>query len=161
LSVTYKFTKPVIDERQREAERAALALIVPEADSFKEKTINDIEYYEAYEKGKFIAYCVKVTGTGYSGYIHIMVAVDKKGIIKGVEILEQHETPGLGDRIDKCKPGEKTPYFLAQFTGKDAKTVSLQNIDAITGSTISSKAVIDGINKGINEFFDKLGKQAK
>ena len=154
LSVTYKFTKPVIDERMREEEKAALALIMPDADKFEQKQVGDEKYYIAYEKGKFKAYCVKVVSWGYSSYIRMLVGVDKKGIIQGVEILEQHETPGLGNQISKKS-------FTAQFKAKDATKIQLKDIHAITGATISSKAVVKGIHDGIDKFFVLLKKKGK
>jgi len=156
LAVTHKMTEPAIDRQSLHEEKLALEAILPGVDSFNEKKLGDISYYEAYENGKFIAYCLKLSGKGYGGFIHIIVAIDKNGTIQGVEILEQHETPGLGDGIDKIKSGENEPYFLKQFKGKNAKTVSLSDIDAVTGATISSKAVVMAIHDGVNEFLKKI-----
>lgn len=156
LAVTYEVTKPKIEEKLRIEEEDALKAIVPDADSFIKKTVDAIDYFEALKGKDRIGYCIRVTGNGYSGFIRIIVGIDLNGIIKGVEVLEHQETPGLGAKINEIRPGEKEPYFLKQFKGKAAKTIAVKkDIDAITGATISSSAVTDAINRAINEFLSK------
>jgi electron transport complex protein RnfG len=89
----------------------------------------------------------------------MITGIDRNGVIKGVRILEHQETPGLGSKINEIHPGEKEPHFLRQFIGKNGKTVAVKkDIDAITGATISSKAVTDAINKAVAEFLEKIKK---
>lgn len=153
LAVTYQFTKPMIDEKLRAEEEEALKAILPEADSFNEKSLDGIDYFEALNRNELIGYCLKAAANGYSGFIRILVGIDLNGMIKGVEVLEHQETPGLGAKIKEIKPGEKTPWFLRQFIGKSARGVAVKkDIDAITGATISSRAVTDAINVKTNEF---------
>lgn len=157
LAVTYEVTKPKIDEQLRLEEYEALKSILPEADSFTEKTLDGIDYFEAVDEGKVVGYCIRVGGQGYGGYMRLMVGVKLNGVIEGVEVLEHQETPGLGAKIDEIRPGEKDEWFLRQFVGHDARTIALKkNIDSITGATISSRAVTEAVNKGINEFFSKM-----
>jgi electron transport complex protein RnfG len=157
LAVTYEITKPKIEAELKIEEQAALKNIVPAADSFEAKSVGEIEYFDAMKDGALVGYCVKVTGAGYSGYMRIMVGIDTNGIIKGVNILEHQETPGLGSKINEVKPGDSEPYFLRQFKGKQAQTVAVKrDIDAITGATISSKAVTDAINNTVSEFLLKV-----
>lgn len=159
LAATYQVTKPTIAATAEREEKAALNVVIPEADSFKEKTVDGIDYFEAYRGKDLAGYCIKVTGQGYSGYIHMIVGIDTSGIIKGVEVMDQQETPGLGARIAEVKPGESSPWFLRQFAGKEAASLALKkNIDSITGATISSKAVTDAIKKTVGEFLQKAKK---
>ena len=159
MALTYQITKPKIDEQLRIEEQNALREIVPEADSFKEKTLGGIDYFDAMKGNKLIGYCIKVIGNGYNGFIRLIVGIDLEGKIKGVRVLEHQETPGLGAKIDEVRPGEKDPWFLRQFIDKSATTIEVKkDIDAITGATISSKAVTDAVNKTVNEFFSKLKK---
>jgi electron transport complex protein RnfG len=159
LAVTYQITKPKIDEQLKKEEFEALKVIEPEADSFEEKIIEGTEYYEAIDNGKTIGYCIRATGHGYAGFIRMLVGIDKEGVIRGVEILEHQETPGLGARIVEIKPGEKTPWFLRQYIGKPAKDIEVRkNIDAITGATITSRAVTDAVRKAVDEFLSKVKK---
>src|SRR3989338_2421048 len=107
LAMTYEVTKPKIAEKLKAEEKSALKAILPEADSFVEKTIDGIDYFEAFKGKGLVGYCIRVVGTGYSGFIRIVVGIDPGGIIRGVEILEHQETPGLGAKINEIKDGEK------------------------------------------------------
>lgn len=96
-----------------------------------------------------IGYIAEGFGKGYSSYIHVLASVDKNFIIKKVTILGHGETPGLGDEIEK-------DYFLNRFVGKNSdnlvviKAETADKIEAITGATISSRAVTeDGVKNGI------------
>lgn len=159
LALTYEVTKPRIEAVMKAEEQEALKTIMPEADSFKPGAIDGTEYFEALKGDDLIGYCLKVTGNGYGGYMRIIVGIDKTGVIKGVRVLEHQETPGLGSKINEVRPGESEPYFLKQFRGKDATTVEVRhNIDAITGATISSKAVTDAVSGAVNDFLTKVHK---
>ncbi len=152
LAFTYEITKPKIDEQMRLEEQEALKTVVPEADSFKAAAVEGVEYFEALKQSTLIGYCVKVTGSGYGGYIRIIVGIDPKGVIKDVRILEHQETPGLGAKISEVS-------FLKQFIGKNAGTIAVKkDVDAITGATISSMAVTGAINKTVSEFLEKVKK---
>lgn len=159
LAVTYEVTKPKIEEQLKAEESAALRSIMPSADSFNEKTLDGIEYFEALKGNAIVGYCVRVMGTGYNGYIRLIAGVDPDGTIEGVAVLEHSETPGLGAKINEVRPGESEPWFLKQFKGKNARTIAVKkDIDAITGATISSKAVTDAIRKTVDELLNKLKK---
>jgi Predicted NADH:ubiquinone oxidoreductase, subunit RnfG len=85
----------------------------------------------------------------------MLVGFDFKGEIKGIKILSQEETPGLGAKIDEIKFGEKKPWFLQQFEGRLAGELDLRDIQAITGATISSKAVLEGVKNSVSDFLEK------
>lgn len=156
LATTYEITKPKIKAQFNLEEQDALKEIIPKADSFQADSKYGIDYFNALKDKKIIGYCIKAVGTGYSGYIRMIVGMDLDGTIRGVRILEHYETPGLGARINEVKPDEKDAWFLRQFIGKDAKNIAVkQNIDAITGATISSKAVTDAIKETVNKFLSK------
>jgi electron transport complex protein RnfG len=81
------------------------------------------------------------------------------GTIKGVEVLTHKETPGLGDKMEKSKSN-----FSVQFEGKNPKTFKMMvkkdggDVDAITASTITSRAFTDAVNRAYNAYI-KGGKQ--
>jgi electron transport complex protein RnfG len=160
LAVTYEITKPKIEAQLKNEESAALKEILPGADTFKEKSIDGIEYFDAMKSGSLVGYCIRVVANGYSGYIRIVVGIDRSGLIKGVQVLEQYETPGLGSKITEVKQGEKDAWFLRQFKGKSASTVTLKkDVDAITGATISSSAVTNAIRETVTDFLSKVEKR--
>lgn len=153
LAVTYQVTKPKIEKMMKAEEDAALRLIMPEADSFVAKSANETEYFEAKKSGAIIGYCIRANAPGYNGFIRIVVGIDTDGVIKGVRVLEHQETPGLGAKINETRPGEKEPWFLRQFAGKHGQTVEVKkDVDAITGATISSRAVADAVREAVDKF---------
>jgi len=159
LAVTYEVTRPKIEEQLKKEEQNALRSIMPSADSFSQKAKDEIEYFEALKGKTVVGYCVRVIGSGYSGYIRMMAGVDLNGTIEGVAILEHSETPGLGAKINEIRRGESEPWFLKQFRGKSAGAIAVKkDIDAITGATISSRAVTDAIRKTVDDLLSKLKK---
>jgi len=84
----------------------------------------------------------EVAPSGYGGEIAMMVAFSNEGEILGVKVLSHEETNGIGTRVVESED------FLNQFKGKDAATEA--GIDAVSGATISSTAVVSGINSACN-----------
>ncbi len=118
-------------------------------------------YFDA-EKSRPGGYIFIVEGTGYSSTIKTMVGVDQQGVITGVKILSQQETPGLGAKVEEILYGETEPWFTRQFKGKTASdnirvATAGGNIDSITGATISSRTVTNSINRGLAQLVKKVG----
>ena len=113
------------------------------------------------EQGEFVGYAVPAAGPGFQDTIALLYGYkpgDRQ--VVGMEILESRETPGLGDKI------YKDADFVAEFSAlhvdpeivavkKGTKTGPNQ-VDAITGATISAKAVVRIINEAHTEWSDKL-----
>ena len=76
LALTYQVTKPKIEEQLKKEEQAALKAISPYTDSFREKSIDGINYFEALKGGKLQGYCLRITANGYSGFIRLMAGID-------------------------------------------------------------------------------------
>ena len=95
--------------------------------------------YKVFDGAVHTGYCVEVKSGGFGGDMMLMVGYTVDCTVLGVEIISMSETPGLGS-----KAGE--PAFLSQFAGKTDTLVLGEDIDAISGATISSKAVTDGVN---------------
>ena len=148
----HDYTKTIIEEREAAKIAESYKQVFPEAaklekvDAPVDSPIKEI--YRSAKGAGFNGYIYTVAPKGYAGEITIMVGIEKPSMkITGVKILNQKETPGLGA---KCAE----PAFLNQFLGKDLHEKLLvskdaqkpQEIQAITASTITSKAVVDGIN---------------
>lgn len=138
LAGVNSLTKSRILAQTKQEEEASLREVITEAQHFEPvKTGEDIIYYKAYNKdGKFMGVAFKASGKGYSSTIETMVGMLKDGTITAIKILSQNETPGLGARIAESG-------FREQF--RDKNTQDLTEVQAITGATISSKAVIDSV----------------
>jgi len=156
LSVTYKFTHNRIEAQSTSEEKDALYKIYPEASDFGTEKLQEKTYYIVKKDNKALGYVIKAETQGYSSVITMLVGFNPKGEIKGIEILSQTETPGLGAKISEVLSGESKPWFLKQFEGKQAKDLDLKNIQAITGATISSRAVLDGVKKSVSDFLTQI-----
>ncbi|MCM8800849.1 MAG: RnfABCDGE type electron transport complex subunit G [Candidatus Omnitrophica bacterium] len=132
-------TRPKIIAQMEKEERQSLKELLPEAKEFALAKLKEDSLYKAYNrKGDFFAVVFKTKAKGYSSNIEILVAMTKEGKILAVKILSQNETPGLGTLIIE-------PEFRNQFINK--WSFELDKIEAITGATISSKAVIDSVRE--------------
>lgn len=163
LAYVYSIASPIIFKNIAEAKKEALQKMVPEADEDGIKKLGDwhphekhAEYFEARKDGKVIGYIVETFGKGYSSYIDIYFSVGNDFRIKKIDVLSHAETPGLGDEIE-------LDYFKNAFIGKDVdhlkvlKTETDEYIQAITGATISTRAVSeDGIQKGLQFLINTL-----
>lgn len=156
LAVTYKLTSTKIEEQMTVQEKEALEEVLTDADEFTQKKIDGLDYYEGLKDKNLIGYVLKVRGKGYGGNIDMLVGIGSQGEIKGVEVLSQEETPGLGSRITEIKQGAKKPWFLEQFKGKAAGDLKMSGIQAVSGATISSKAVLEAIKENVKEFMDRI-----
>ena len=95
-------------------------------------------------------YAVEVTPGGFDNTITMMVGIDNEGNVLGIDIISHTETAGLGAVADaNTEAGEK---FRTQFEGKSG-SVSVEKdggeIHAITGATITSRAVCEGVNAAL------------
>jgi electron transport complex protein RnfG len=133
-------TKTRIIAQAQAEEGASLKEVMPEAADFSAvKKRNETIYYKAKDKdGNFIGVAFKVYAEGYSSTIETMVGMLEDGTITGVKVLAQNETPGLGTQVTE-------PGFLQQFSNK--KIENLNEVQAITGATISSEAVMAAVKE--------------
>jgi electron transport complex protein RnfG len=162
LAAVYSKTSPIIFMNNKIAKEKALKEMVPEADEAPEK-LGDwsphekhAEYFVAKKNGEVIGYVVQTFGKGYSSYIDILFSVDTDFNVKKMNVLNHAETPGLGDEIE-------LDYFKKRFEGKDKdhlkvlKTETTEYIQAISGATISTRAVSeDGIQNGLKFLIEAL-----
>jgi len=154
LAFVYANASPKIYRNNEEAEKKALKQLMPEAEDISKLgdwTIHDkhAKYFIAKRGGETIGYVIQSFGKGYSSYINTFVAVDKGFKVRKINILSHGETPGLGDEIE-------ADYFQDQFKDKDfehlkvLKTETTEYIQAISGATISSRAVTeDAVKNGV------------
>ena len=162
LGVTNNITAPVIEERNIQASNEARKIVLSEADEFKELDgMNSdivLEVYEGIKDGQVIGYTIKTSSKGYGGAIELMVGISKDGKITGVEIGNHSETPGLGSKATE-------PMFKNQYVDKDVSNSLLvvkgsanndNEISAISGATITSNGVTNGVNAAMKIYNEKL-----
>ncbi|MDD2688848.1 MAG: FMN-binding protein [Candidatus Omnitrophica bacterium] len=142
LATVNSFTKSKIIAQAQAEEEASLKEVVAQGERFEAiKSQAGTIYYRVYDKeAKFIGVAFKASGKGYSSIIETMVGMLKDGTITTIKILSQNETPGLGANV----AGRD---FTGQFTNKK----DLTKVQAITGATISSRAVIEMVKNKAEE----------
>lgn len=150
LAAVNMITKDKIAENQLAEQNTAIGEIYGEGDITTEE-ITDINFSSNIGKalkvnfnGESAGMCFEVNTTGYGGNIKMMVGVTVDGSLKGIGIVEMSETAGLGSRVND---GE----YLAQYIGRTEKA-SVSDIDVISGSTVSSKAIMNGVNYALEAF---------
>ena len=158
LAQVFHFADPLIQENRKKELREAIFVVLSEAKDYTtlEKG-NDKEKIVVYKgidaDGKLVGIAFIADGGGFQGNIRSMVGLSTDYLkLKGIKGLEQNETPGLGNRI-------KEPAFEDQFRGleikpkveyiKYRKPEKPNQIQAITGATISSEAVVKNINNAV------------
>lgn len=146
LAIVYRFTFSSIQKQQEEALKRAVFKVIPQTKNYKLVQKKDIIYYECFDKeGNLVGYALPGKGTGYQGEIKLMLGINPNLTkFTGIIVLEQVETPGLGAKISEEK-------FQNQF--KDLKlSLPLKDVDTITGATVSSKSVINIINREVQRW---------
>ena len=159
LGGVYVLTKGKIDQEQIKKTNNAIALVTPEFDnapSSEKMSVEidgkDIAVYPARKDGKTVGYAVEsFTSKGFSGTINIMAGFDMEGNIVGTSVISHSETPGLGAKMTE-------PAFYSQFIGKNPASFKLGvrkdggDVDAITASTITSRAYCDAVDRAYRVF---------
>ncbi len=185
LSGVYTLTKDSIEEQKQAAKAKAYLSVCPDADHFVKLESADAaiealgggvygtSFGKAYineafvamdENGKVVGYAVSVTsGDGNDGDITLALGVSPDGTINGISFTKLTETPGLGMLAD-------TDAFKGQFAGKNVSEFTLvkggasgdDEIDSLSGATVTSSAVVNAVNAGldfINTYMREGGTQ--
>lgn len=153
LSVTNKVTAKKIAELEAANSKKNMQSLI-DADNFEECENGEIIYYAAINGGKTSAYIFTESSKGYGGDVSVMTAIKPDGTVAGVAILDvSGETPGLGQNAAK-------ESFFSQYIGLKKGVSVLKNgakaenneVDAVTGATITSTAVTRAVNKALDDF---------
>lgn len=160
LSVTNRFTKEKIANLESKNQSETMKLLI-DAEAFNEYHFGDDEssedyfsYFIAEKGGKPVGYIFKTSAKGYGGDVKVMTAILPDGKVKEVAILDvSNETPGLGQNASK-------ENFYSQFKDKTLGVEVLKNnadesknqINAVTGATITSRAVTSAVNRACENF---------
>lgn len=153
LSVTNKVTAKKIAELEKENSKKNMQSLVS-ADDFEKCSDGGIEYYTAIKGGETAAYIFTESAKGYGGDVSVMTAVKPDGTVAGVAILDvSGETPGLGQNAAK-------ESFYSQYAGlkrgvsllKNGANAENNEVDAVTGATITSTAVTRAVNAALDDF---------
>ena len=161
LATVYEVTKEPIANAEAQAALNAYYAVFADATDFEEQPLANTQQSRAVfvekvvlakSQDEFLGYALTVTSTnGYGGNITLAMGVTPDGILKGISIIAQGETAGLGA---KCKDDKFTGQF-ANISGGEVtytKTTPTENgqIQAISGATITTSAVVEAVNTGLS-----------
>lgn len=164
LGFVYDFTKGPIEAAKLKAQTEAIKNVLPDFDELGETVVfspaegeDSLQFFPAYKNGELVGTAIKTyTKSGFSGFISIMAGIDKDGNFSGYSVLEHAETPGLGSKMDVWFNNAEKPnqYVIGKNPETTNFTVSKDggDIDAITASTITSRAFLDALNRAYDSY---------
>jgi electron transport complex protein RnfG len=172
----YETTLPTITAYKAKVLREAVFKVLPGVTQIKKFRYTEGKLQEAAPSARddentiyggyddqnvLIGYAITAQGPGFQDTIRILYGYHmEKRLVVGMEVLESRETPGLGDKIYKNADFQEN-FFALQvepsvvLVKKGAKSAP-NEVDAITGATISSKAIVKIINKGNEKWLERL-----
>ncbi|NWF54698.1 MAG: RnfABCDGE type electron transport complex subunit G [Syntrophaceae bacterium] len=156
LSYTYTITKPIIEVKRHEKKVAAIAEVLPAFNNQPEKERveipdsqgNPVEFFVGKKDGTPTGVAFRSATVGYGGKISLMIGLTPEGKVYGLRVLDQNETPGLGNKIAQ-------ESYTKQFLGKELASSRWEvkkaggDFDQITAATVSSRAITKGIREGL------------
>ena len=156
LGTVYAVTKAPIEASELQKVNAAIAAVTPAFDNVPSEAVQAVEggeIYTATNGGETVGYAIKVNAGGFGGPLTLMVGFTPDGTVYNTSVVSHSETPGLGAKIvdENIAPRE-------QVKGKSPATNNLSvkkdggEIDAITASTITSRAFLKGVNAAYEVF---------
>lgn len=154
LSLVNSWAQPQVAANLEAATEQAVFLVQPEGERYEVLEGVEFTVYQVFDADdRLVGYAMVYEGKGYQGTIRLMAGLNEDLTeIVAIEVLEDSETPGLGALINEDK-------FKNQFKGletspeiawvKGAAPSEPNQVQAITGATISTRAVVDILNEGV------------
>lgn len=165
LGFVYELTKEPIRIQEEKAVQEACSAVFAEATKFEELDVSIDEeltgqlsdsgvkigtIYAAKDGDTLLGYVLQTTSTeGYGGNIVLYMGVTLDGSLNDISILEISETPGLGMQAEKVLAPQFHDKNVSNFTYTKTGSKSESEIDAISGATITTKAVTNAVNGGL------------
>ena len=152
LGYVNQITAAPIAAQQELAKQESMTAVLPDADTFgEEQEINEGNITTITpaldSEGNETGYAVAITTKGFSAGLQLMFGIDTEGVITGLSVVDcSNETPGLGANA-------ANEDFYGQFTGKSGEVAVTKDggdIEALTGATITSRAVANAATEAIN-----------
>ena len=175
LGIVYQVTKEPIAAQEEKAKQEACREVFADAASFEavQLTVPDAAAWsgEGYAQesvdevmaaldgsGSTLGYVITVTTKeGYGGDIQFAIGVRMDGTVNGISILSISETAGLGMRAEEVLKPQFANKNVEKFEYTKSGAAADSQIDAISGATITTNAVTNGVNAGLYYFQTELG----
>ena len=150
LAGTNLLTKDKIAEQSALEAEQSRKVVLSDADSFEEAD----GYYIGKANNETVGYVFQTEAKGYGGAVKVMTGISADGQITGVVILEHSETPGLGANAEKVSFTDQFKQTAPEngITLVKNKAPSDGEIEAMTGASITSRAVTNAVNEAITKY---------
>ncbi len=152
LAGVNSITKPIIDELTAQKTQKAIEAVLPGGGELMDPSqYSDATGLVSKVYASETGYAVEVTPGGFDNTITMMVGVDKAGNVLGIDIISHTETAGLGAVAAAATSAGEA--FRGQFVGMSGSVSVTKDggeVEAITGATITSRAVCVGINAALD-----------
>lgn len=147
--------EPIAKAQQAKVERA-IGAVLPEFATLEDRDVDGSLCHIGYDQeGNFVGAAIEAgNDKGFGGHLQLMVGFDKEGNVSGYQILETHETPGLGAKADQWFQKGNKGDVIGQNPANASLTVKKDGgtVDAISGSTITSRAFLGIVNDAATVF---------
>ena len=177
LGVVNDITKEPIAQQEQKAKNEACQNVFAAADCFEAQELADSAQIEQVltdagisgadidelmaakdASGALLGYVITVTDhEGYGGDIQFSMGITNEGTLNGISLLSISETAGLGMRAGEVLVPQFADKNVSKFTYTKTGATADSEIDAISGATITTNAVVNGVNAGL-AYFDKILK---
>ena len=139
----YNLTLGLRQENQEKELQAKMSVLLPGSKTFTAEEYTGDDQTIAYVYKGETGYVIGTTTAGYAGTIRMLIGVHNDGYVTGLQVRQMEETFGLG--------GEALTdwEFLAQFLRTEGDAAVGESIDAITGATVTSKAITRSVNSAV------------
>lgn len=168
LSIVNSLTlEPIAQQKMAQRDMALKAVIADPGQAqtkFQELDFDQADQYPKIQQifaaqdtsGNQLGYAFILENKGYGGPINLVAGIKLDGTISGMDVMTHSETPGLGANAD-------TDWFKSRLTGKTAEKLYVakgdnqgQHVDALSGATITTTALVDAINEAIDYYQSQL-----
>ena len=174
LGIVYQVTKEPIAYQDKLAQDKANQSVFATASTFNDVAVDEAKAAEVAAahggvviesvksavdgSGNVLGYVIQVKSKGYGDFIEYTVGITNESKVNGISIISIAETPGLGMNAEKVIVPQFADKDAQQFTVAKNGQVSDPNtqIEAISGATITSKAVTEGVNAAVSYFDNAL-----
>jgi len=163
LGIVHEVTYEPIAARRRQRQETMLREVLVEAGEFREIEAalygSMVRVFAGVYQGETVGYVVELAPVGYGGAINMMVGISAtRNLVTGMRVLRHAETPGFGAVITR-------ENFFTRFDGLDLvpltvarRAVGANEFQAITSSTITTRAVVDAVNEAIGWYLRHRGE---
>ena len=149
LAAVNAVTQEPIAQAQEAKVQAAIKAVLPDFDKLEAKDIEGSKCNVAYDaEGNMVGAAIEAgNDNGFGGHLQVMVGFDHEGNVYGYSILESHETPGLGAKAGEWFQKDGKGSVIGRNPSSPL-TVKKDggDVDAISGSTITSRAFLTAVN---------------